>query len=206
MQVDAPVQTRALSRGASLAAARVLAEAFVDDPVWRATGPRFRWHRRPVLILLYLAEVLIARLRSAILLGAYRGDRLDGVIIVFPDGERLFPWWAWVPRSVACLFAGPVAVARSLTVVSGLDRLHPKQPHAHFWLLGSRPGALGVGYVLMRAATDRTDQLGRSGYLEATSPEMAEVKQLLGWQVRDRYVLRTGEVVTTMWRDCPATP
>jgi hypothetical protein len=148
--------------------------------------------------------VLIARLRRAILLGAYQGDELTGVIVVFPDGERLMPWWAWVPRSMACLLAGPLPVARSLTVVAGLDKLHPKQPHAHFWLVGSRPGALGVGYALMRAATDQTDRLGRPGYLEATSPEMAEIKQLLGWTVRQRYPLRTGSVVTTMWRDCPA--
>jgi hypothetical protein len=171
--------------------------------VWLATGPRQVWWRRLVLTAFYLAEVLIARWRSAILLGAYRGPRLDAVMIVFPDGERLFPWWAWLPRSIACVLAGPVAVTRSLRVVSALDRVHPREPHAHFWLLGSRADSLGAGYVLMREAMARTDALGRPGYLEATSPEMAQVKELLGWRVRDTCPLPSGRVITTMWRDCP---
>ncbi|MEH1014234.1 hypothetical protein V6U90_14120 [Micromonospora sp. CPCC 206060] len=198
------LKARDLDRGDNLAAARVFTAAFMDDPIWQATGPTRSWHRRLVLTALYYAEVLIARGRKAVLLGAYRGERLDGVIIVFPDGERGLPWWGWVLRSVAIILAGPRVTARSLTVSNALDRLHPKQAHAHFWLIGSRPDSLGAGYLLMRAATARIDRIGRPGYLEATSPEMAEVKELLGWRVRERYTLPTGAVVTTMWRDCPS--
>jgi hypothetical protein len=197
------LEARDLERGDNLAAARVLTAAFMDDPIWQATGPARAPHRRLVLTALYYAEVLIARGRKGILLGAYRGERLDGVIVVFPDGERLLPWWGWLLRSIACVLAGPRVTVRSLKVSNALDRMHPKQAHAHFWLIGSRPDSLGAGYLLMRAATARTDRLGRPGYLEATSPEMAEVKELLGWQVRERYTLPTGSVVTTMWRDCP---
>ncbi|MDG4794538.1 hypothetical protein [Micromonospora sp. WMMD1082] len=192
---------RGVTRADERAAARVLTEAFMQDPIWESTGPRWRWHRRLVLAALYRAELRIARWRSAIRLGAFQDGRLDAVILVYPDGERGFPWWAWLPRGAACLLAGPVAVTRSIRVVSELNRRHPTEPHAHFWMLGSRPGAIGAGYALMRAAAARTDALDKDGYLEATSTEMAEVKELLGWRVRDRVRLRTGKQVTTMWRD-----
>jgi hypothetical protein len=196
---DKKLATRDLDRGDGWAAARLLTDAFMDDPIWLATGPANRTHRRAVLMTLYLAEVLIGRWRKGIVLGAYSGGRLDGVIIVFPQGG-LFPWWTWALRSVACVIAGPLALVRSLKVVGGLDALHPSEPHAHFWLVASRPGALGAGYSVMRAATARTDALGRPGYLEATSQEMAEMKELLGWQPRERHILPSGKPVTTMWR------
>lgn len=178
-----------------------MAEAFMDDMVWRATGPRNPAQRRIVLTALYLAEILITQWRSGILLGAFRGGRLDGVILAYADGVRPTPWWAWLPRSVACLVAGPLAVARSLGVLTGLELLHPKEPHVYFWLCASRSDALGTGYALTREVMAHADRLGLPCYVEATSPEVAQLIELLGWQVRDRYVLRTGDALTTLWRD-----
>ena len=200
---DTKLTTRELGRGDIRAASRLLTDAFIEDPIWQATGPRRPAHRRAMLSAFYLAEVLIGRWRKGLVLGSYSGARLDAVIIVFPQGGE-FPWWSWALRSVACVIAGPIAVAKALKVVGGLDSLHPAEPHAHFWLVASRPGALGAGYAVMRAATARTDALGMPGYLEATSVEMAEMKELLGWQPRDQQILPSGKPVTTMWRAVPA--
>lgn len=92
-------------------------------------------------------------------------------------------------------------MARSLTVLSGLERRHPTDPHVYFWLCAGRSGALGAGYALTREVMNRADRLGLPSYMEATTPEVARANELLGWQVRDRYVLRTGDAITLLWRD-----
>jgi hypothetical protein len=201
VQADTKVETRELGYGDIWPAARVLTEAFMEDPIWLVTGPQRRWHRRIVLSAFYVAELLIALRKSAIVLGAFRGNRLDGVIVVYPNGEQGFPWWTWPLRGAAFMLAGPVAALRSAKIASELEKMLPDEPHAHFWLLGCRAGSLGVGHVLHRAALKRVDQLNLPSYAEATGPDLAQLRELLGWSVRDKYVMRNGKHVTTLWRD-----
>ncbi len=194
------IDIRELAGRDALAAARVLAGAFMADAIWAATGPRAAWHRRIVLTTLYLAELATAFLRRGIVLGGFHGARLDGVLIAYRDGERPVPWWAWLLRAVPCLLAGPVALVRALRVVSGLDALHPREPHVFYYLLGRRAGAVGAGYALCHAAFAVAGD--RPGYVETTAdPDLVAMNELLGWVRRDTYPLPTGRVITTMWRE-----
>lgn len=201
---QARIDIRALGLRDLMAAARVLTDAFMTAATWTAIGPKSMRHRRIALTALYLADLAIGLLRRGIVLGGFRAGRLDGVLIAFPDGERLVPWWGWLLRSVACVVAGPRALVRALRVVAGLDALHPKEPHVFYSILGRRADAVGVGYALSRAALAIGDELGRPGYVEVTADaELVGMNELLGWTRRDEYVLPTGRVMTTMWRDRP---
>jgi hypothetical protein len=185
-------------------AARLLADAYQDGAIWAAAGRTARWQRQVALTLLYLAELLICRWEKGFAIGAVRGRRLDGVLISYTRGERTTPWWGWVLRSFACLFAGPVAIVRCVRISNDLDRLKPREPHVWHAVLGRRKDSTGVGYVLLRAGQARADDLGLPGYLETSAgDEQVQINELLGWTLRDEYVLRTGEVVRTMWRDHP---
>lgn len=185
-------------------AARLLAHAYGDGVIWAAAGRTARWQRQVALTLLYLAELLICRWEKGFAIGAVRGDRLEGVLISYTHGERTTPWWGWALRSFACLFAGPVAVMRAVRISNDLDRLKPREPHVWHAVLGRRKNSPGVGYVLLRAGQARADDLGLPGYLETSAgDEQVQINELLGWSLRDEYVLRTGAVVRTMWRDHP---
>ncbi|TDV42267.1 hypothetical protein [Actinophytocola oryzae] len=199
------LETRDLAWRDTWRAARLLADAYADGAIWAAAGRMTRWQRQVSLTLLYLAELLICRWEKGFAIGAARGDRLEGVLISYTAGERPTPWWGWVLRAPACLFAGPVAVARCVRISGDLERLKPREPHVWHAVLGRRGDTPGVGYVLLRAGQARADSLGLPGYLETSAgDEQVEINVLLGWSVVDEYVLRTGKVVRTMWRDCPA--
>jgi len=198
------LETRDLGWRDSWPAARLLARAYQDGAIWEAAGRVPRWLKQVALTLLYLAELLICRWEKGFVLGAVRGDRLDGVLISYEHGERPTPWWGWVLRSFACLLAGPVVVARCVRISNDLDRLKPKEPHVWYAVLGRRDDSPGVGYVLLRAGQARADELGLPGYLETSAgPEQVQINEMLGWTTRDEYVLSTGKIVKTMWRDCP---
>lgn len=183
-------------------AARLLAEAYLDGAIWTAAGRSARWRKRLSLTMFYLAELLISRWDNGFALGAVRGERLEGVLISYEHGERPTPWWGWALRGFSCLLAGPVKVARCVRINADLERLKPTQPHVWHAVLGRREDTPGVGYVLLRAGQARADALGRPGYLETSAgPEQVQINELLGWTTRDEYVLPTGSVVKTMWRD-----
>ena len=198
------LETRDLVWRDTWPAARLLARAYRDGAIWAAAGRMAGWRKEATLTLLYLAELMICRWEKGFALGAVRGDRLDGVLISYEHGERPTPWWGWVLRSFACMVAGPVAVARCVRVSNDLERLKPEEPHVWYAVLGRRDDSPGVGYVLLRAGQKRADALGLPGYLETSAgEEQVRINEMLGWHLRDEYVLRTGSVVRTMWRDCP---
>jgi hypothetical protein len=198
------LETRDLGWGDTWRAARLLAHAYRDGTIWAAAGTVAGWRKQAALTLLYLAELLICRWEKGFVLGAVRGERLDGVMISYTRGERPTPWWGWLLRSFSCVFAGPVAVARCVRISNDLERLKPTEPHVWYAVLGRRDDSPGVGYALLRAGQARAGALGLPGYLETSAgEEQVRINELLGWTLRDEYVLRTGAVVRTMWRDCP---
>jgi hypothetical protein len=199
------LETRDLTWRDTWPAARVLAQAYQDGAIWEAAGHMATWRKQTALTLLYLAELVICQWEKGFALGAYRNERIDGVLICYEHGERRTPWWGWVLRSFACVLAGPVAMARSIRVSNDLENLKPNEPHVWYAVLGRRSDSPGVGYILLRAAQKRADRLGLPGYLETSAgEEQAQINEMLGWELRDEYVLRTGKIVRTMWRDCPA--
>jgi hypothetical protein len=198
------LETRDLRWRDTWAAARLLADAYQDGAIWAAAGRTTKWQRQVALTLFYLAELLICRGEKGFTIGAVRDGRIEGVLISYEHGERTTPWWGWVLRAFACVFAGPVAIARCLKVSNDLDRLKPEEPHVWHAVLGRRENTPGVGYVLLRAGQSRSDTIGLPGYLETSAgAEQVEINEMLGWSLRDQYVLRTGAVVRTMWRDAP---
>src|SRR6266496_3185709 len=134
------LETRDLGWRDTWRAARLLADAYRDGAIWAAAGRTAKWQRDVALTLLYLAELLICRWEKGFALGAVRGDKLEGVLISYTHGERTTPWWGWTLRAFACVFAGPVAVARCVRISNDLDRLKPREPHVWHAVLGPASG------------------------------------------------------------------
>jgi hypothetical protein len=181
-------------------AIRVMVEAFVESPLWLATGPANERHRRAGLKLFFHVEMHVAERRGGWLLAAYDGDRVVGLMIAFPDGTQPIPLSAWPIRILPGLFAGPLPCMRTLKISTALERAQPKEPHVHCWLLGVDESTRGVGALLLQAVCDRAAPLGRQVYLEAASPERAAFFGALGWEEITRLRLRTGNEMVTMVR------
>jgi GNAT superfamily N-acetyltransferase len=182
------------------AAARLLANAFLNDPVWRATGPRWSRHRRLVSTLFHLGELKLARREEAYILGALEGETLRGVLVAYRR-DRLPPAaLSWLSKIMAFSLAGPVAGMRAGRLWSGLTRWHPTESHVYGWLLATSPRDRGTGSQLLAAILSRPEVARSPIYLEATHPDNARLYSRMGWEELGRYRLRTGDAVFPMWR------
>jgi GNAT superfamily N-acetyltransferase len=197
------LEVRDVSRADAIRAGVILGNAFTDDPVWRAIGPRWRAHRRIVSILFHISEVLMALLYGGWVIGGYEDGRLVGVVVSFPDGEKRRPWLYGVTRTLPWILSagGPVPGFKALGVEKQLDAVHPQEPHVHVWLLGAEPETRGVGAVLMKATDDRADKIGKRCYLEATAQHLVQLYRLLGYETTQTITVRGHVPIGLMWRD-----
>ena len=146
----------------------------------------------------------MGRRRRGWMLGAYEDGRFVGVTIAFPDGEAPPPFLYWITRTAAFVLGGPIPGARAGSLGTRIDKVHPKEPHVHCWLVAAEPDTRGVGVALLRAITDRADELGKRCYLEATSPDLVSLYGLLGFEESGTLSLSTGDDIVLMWREIGA--
>jgi ribosomal protein S18 acetylase RimI-like enzyme len=182
------------------ALARVLARAFMDDPV-------ARWSCPP------------ERLRPGVLEG-FHGTRLRQLLV-----HREV--WITEDRSCAALWAPPglwrttwredLALARAATrprlaarlplVVTGLlgvERSHPREPpHWYLAVLGTDPDAQGrgLGSAALHPVLERCDADGVGAYLESSKERNIDFYARHGFRVMRELRLPLGPPVWPMWRE-----
>lgn len=168
-----------------------LAEAFVDDPVWRwMFGDR--------------APRVVAALTSA-----WCSWHPSEFTVV--DGAA--SWWHspddWkmsvggtlrlVPR------VGPVArlgALRLLRLNAALESQHPVEPAAYLAFLGASVQGKGRGAQVMQPALDVCDAFGWPAYLESSNPRNLPFYRRCGFVDRPPLKAPRGcPVITPMWRD-----
>jgi GNAT superfamily N-acetyltransferase len=155
-------------------AARVMADAFLDDPGWCAVGPDEPASRHS-----YIRRIATGSLRLCAHTGGpmwhvESDGRVAGVLSGIAPG-------AWPPpqiRSLAYqasgpLLAGPGVLVRSLAADGVLHRGHPRDPHLFVWMLAVSPRMQrkGVGRALVSTALQRADELGVPAYLDTAKPD-----------------------------------
>jgi hypothetical protein len=199
-EVMTPLTVVDLPAERDTAAARLLADAFLDDPVWRATGPRWSPHRRLVSTVFHLGELKLARREEAHILGALEGAELRGVLVAYRYGRLPPGALSLASKAFAFSLAGPVACLRAARMWSGLTRWHPTEPHVYGWLLATRPRDRGTGSLLLTEILSRPEVARSPIYLEATHPDNARLYRRMGWKGLGEYRLRTGDTVFPMWR------
>ncbi|WJR33240.1 hypothetical protein P3F83_22720 [Mycobacteroides immunogenum] len=198
------VTVRRLPKREVLSASKLLAAAFIDDPLCLAVSPKAESSRRFTLRCFNLAELVIAFGRRAYVYGAYTDGRLSGVVIAYPNGTD-FPWWSWLVRLPAAvpslLLAGPRTMMRGAKILNDIEDMRPTEPYVHFWTVGAASDTRGIGVMLLRKVlTEHVDPEHRNAFLEAAGPHLLELYGLLGFEEQQEYVLPTGEALITMWR------
>jgi GNAT superfamily N-acetyltransferase len=183
--------------------ARVLAAAFVDDPVWTAIGPRARGHRafanRAAFWGIVNGSVRHgARIRVARDPAGPAGG-IAGATISFADGGWPLPDSASLWELPWFFAAGPAPLARGLRDDRAMRAVHIPHPHNYLWFIGVEPAeqGRGVGRALMGDLHDWSDPSGLPIYLETGTRENAAFYASHGYDELGDLQLPSGAV---MWR------
>jgi hypothetical protein len=120
------VRVDSLPTRVDAAAASLLTEQFLEDPIWRAIGPVSPTRRRKVLLCFHRGELANARRWGGVVLGAHTPTHLLGVQVAYPPGAFPLPKRALGSAVPSMLLAGPGPALRALAVNQALERLHPR--------------------------------------------------------------------------------
>jgi len=182
------------------ALARMLARAFLDDPVaswaWRPDDLRLR----------ALERFQAVRLRQ-LLAGEeiWTTDELSCAALWAPPGS-----WHTSLRETAMLvpsFLRPRLFVRMPLVALGwerLERAHPRTPpHFYLALLGTEPDAQGkgLGSAVLGGVLEQCDRDQVGAYLESSKERNIDFYARHGFRVLEEIRLLRGPSMWKMWRD-----
>jgi ribosomal protein S18 acetylase RimI-like enzyme len=182
------------------ALAKMLARAFLDDPVaswaWRAQELRLQALERfqAVRMRQLIAEEEI-----------WTTDDLTCAALWAPPDR-----WHMTLRETAQLvpcFMRPRLLARVPLVALGWERLErahpPKPPHFYLAVLGTEPAAQGrgLGSAVLGGVLEQCDRDGVAAYLESSKERNVDFYARHGFRVLEEIRLLRGPRMWKMWRD-----
>ena len=191
------VAIRTAGEGDRELVARLLDEAFQDDPVsgWIFPGAEHRRTTHPGLMAAF-TDVVLA----------------EGRIDVTEDGAACALWLS-VPEESADEEDGFAELREALDPdnerIELIGRLtaevHPSgRAHEYLWMIGVAPGRQGegLGTALIGSVLDRCDREGVPAYLEASSVRSRGLYERLGFGLVERPLdLPGGPQMWPMWRE-----
>jgi GNAT superfamily N-acetyltransferase len=168
------------------AAARVLADAFIDDPGWVSVGPRRRKPRWRYIHRTCLGAIRIGQRWCGPSWCITEGG--EPVAVLTGCGPGI-----WPPpelRSLAMLapgplLAGPAVLVRSLRAQRVFEKRHPAYDHFLVWMFGVAPARQrsGLGRRLMSLALSRADADRVPAYLWTSNPDNLPYYRSHGYEV-----------------------
>ncbi len=192
-----------IAAGEMWSTARVLARAFIDDPISAAIGPRRRAHRRVASPLSFMG-VLIASHRhgGTIRVARDRRGAVLGAGVSFEPGAWPIPEGAAAYELGWLLLAGPAPVRRGLDFDRRIRAAHVSHPHAYLWFLAVDPAAQsrGVGRALLAELHEDSARLDVPTYLETGKMENVAYYGSNGYEVIGDLKLATGQPMWLMER------
>jgi ribosomal protein S18 acetylase RimI-like enzyme len=198
--MDVGTATRRATSADVPALARMLARAFLDDPVSTWACPREGL--RPAVLERFNA----ARVRHLLdEQEVWTTPELSSAALWAPPGR-----WKTTPRQDAELARGilhPRLLIRAPLVVRGLlglERHHPRTPpHWYLAVLGTEPAAQGqgLGSAVLRPVLEQCDTDGVGAYLESSKERNIAFYARHGFRVTAELRLPRGPSMWAMWRD-----
>ena len=189
------MDTRELEPAEYDEAARIITDALLDDPGWRAVGPDSRKRRRKVLLGYHRAVVEVTHRHGGPIYGAFRDDRLAGVAVTFAAGRYPPPAYTFVRYVPSFLRAGPATIVRGLRASAVQDKGHPPEEHQFVWQLAVDPDhqRSGVGRALLGRVFEDAEA---PVFLDTASPDNVPYYASQGFEEIGRAALPRG---ATMW-------
>jgi len=195
------VTVRTATRRDVPALASVLADAFIDDPLFLWMIPEDR-HRVRRLERFFATD---AR-HHMVPLGATAIAESDGVVagaaMWAPPGRWRAGTWTslrLLPGYIAALgrYSGRGKLLEETT-----EKAHPEEPHWYLATIGTAAAARGGGFgkALMQAGLDRADTEHAPAYLESSKERNISYYERFGFEVTREIVIPDGPTVWAMWR------
>jgi GNAT superfamily N-acetyltransferase len=182
----------------------VMADAFLDDPGWKAVGPDDRQRRHRYIRRLCRAVLGLTARRGGRIWQVDRDGRAVGVLSSLDPGQWPPPQLpALTAQAPGPILAGPAVLWRSLQADNTMHRGHPLEPHLFVWMLTVAPSAQrsGVGRALLATALARADELGVPTYLDTANPANLPYYGSFGFVSTGEAPLPRGAAVWFMVRD-----
>ncbi|MBF6387599.1 hypothetical protein IU444_26060 [Nocardia farcinica] len=180
------------------AAARVLADAFGEDAIWRDVRPRRPARADKALYWFFRGEVEICARLDGYLQATFDGDgQPSGVLIAYERSGPRFPLWVWLFRLPAVVLLGLSRTILMARMLAAVEAAHPTEPHIYFWYVGARN--LGGGAALIKRVMRVARTKGLPGYGEAKSADVVEMCEILGWRSQPPIEIGAGHTVTPVW-------
>jgi ribosomal protein S18 acetylase RimI-like enzyme len=182
--------------------ARVLARAFVDDPVTTAVYPKFSSTRRiEALIVDFIAELKLC-MRRGYPVEALDGDKVLGAAVIYAPGNYPIPaidQWYLLLSSI--LGNGLYNIRDWLLWLNEVDKYHPTVPHYYLEYIGVDPEhqGKGVGSSILQHLIDHADEDHVGCYLENANPGNIIFYQRFGFQIMEEKQI-IGLPTWLMWR------
>ena len=183
--------------------ARVLADAFLDDPAWVAIGPARERARLRLLRAYYRVVLRETAAHGGPAWCALQDGVVVGTAVTFADGLAYPPPRALIAEGLPFLAAGPGPAIRGALVDGVFKKRHPHEPHVYLWQLAAHPSAQrqGAGRALMGRVLEEAERRDSPVYLETTKPENVPYYGSFGFRVVDEAKLPRGAQVWFMLRD-----
>ena len=189
------MEIRPLESSGFDAAALIFADAFLDDPGWRAVGPDRRGRRHGLLRRYHRTALDVIDRDGGPIYGASQDGRLTGVAATFAAGLYPPPWWTIARFAPGFVRAGPGPIVRGLRFSAIQEKGHPDDAHVYLWFLAVDPAHQrgGVGRALLARVYD---EAAAPVYLDTANPANVPYYAAGGYEEIGR---AAGPRGATMW-------
>jgi ribosomal protein S18 acetylase RimI-like enzyme len=178
--------------------ARVLAAAFIDDPVVRWCVPD---DTRRAEVLEPMFELYFDAYQPHG--DVYVNGSATGAALWLGPGRELFDGEAGEAFGTAMQELGEADAPRFFELGALLDAHHPTTPVYYLQFIGTLPErhGRGIGSALLTTVLAKADEAGVPSYLDATTPRNAALYERHGFQVLDEVAPAGGPSLWRMLRD-----
>lgn len=180
-----PSQVLPITRQTLHQAARVLAEAFINEPVSVAVYGSRPADRRVGALKFDFAAALQVAMRRGCPIQISRDGHLAAAASIYPPGAYPIPTieqWLLIAKSV--LSNGWYDVAGWIKWLNQADKHHPALPHYYLEYIGVDPPyqGTGLGSCIMRNLVSKADEAEVGCYLENADPGNESFYQRFGFE------------------------
>jgi ribosomal protein S18 acetylase RimI-like enzyme len=177
----------------------------MEDPAWRAVGPRSDRAMRRMLDRYYRGAIARALRYGGRVEAARDEGRVVGAAISYDSGSWPPPIHSFAYEAWGVLLAGPGPATRGLVADSRLEAAHPPEPHAFLHTLGVDPASQrrGAGAVLVASLIQRSDPAATPIHLSTAKPENLPYYRRFGFEVIDELRMPGGVPLWSMLHPLP---
>lgn len=176
-----------------------LADAFIDDPVYRWMLPG-TVRLKPRLRAMFTAEIQQYGLPQGTV---WTTAGCDGAVVTLPPDAWEMPKTITLSQLLTWARAFGTRLVVAAKVQRAMEELHPPEPHFYVRIIGVRPElqGRGLGSALMQPTLQKADSVGLPTYIEASSHRSAALYERLGFaHIRAFDLPKGGPMVRLMRR------